>query len=249
MKNQIKLLSATLALALAGTASAATTWTLNTGSVTNGGVTVSSTGWSNTGSGSPVGSQLLEQQTLSLYSGGLGITNKDACGSSPCDNNESNSPEHALDNNGRYEMVLLSFSQAVKLDQVKLGWASNDSDITVMAYNGPGTGSSSLSGNTWAGVSSAWTSIGNYSDVGTASAKTVNAGGVSSSYWLIGAYNPLANPGGGAVTVPSSGNYFDYVKLASVTTSPGGNVPVPGTLMLLGLSLLGMLSMRKRQAA
>lgn len=245
MNMQIKILSAALALALAGAASAATTWTLSTGSVTNGGVTVTATGWSNTGSGSPVGSQLLEQQTLSLYGGGLGITNKDACGSSPCDANEGSSPEHAIDNNGRYEMVLLSFSQAVKLDSVKLGWASNDSDISVMAYNGPGTGSSSLNGNTWAGVSAAWQSIGNYSDVGTASAKAVNAGSVSSSYWLIGAYNPLANPGGGSVT----GSYYDYVKLASVTTSPGGSAPLPGTLILLGTGLLGMLSMRKRLAA
>ena len=248
MNRQIKLFSAAMALALAGTASAATSWTLNTGSVTIGGVTVTATGWANTGSGSPVGSQLLEQQTLSLYGGGFGITNKDACGTSPCDVSEGNTPEHAIDNNERYEMVLLSFSQAVKLQSVKMGWTSNDSDISVMAYNGPGTGSSSLSGNTWAGVASAWTSIGNYSDVGTAS-KAVNGGGVSSSYWLIGAYNPLANPGGGSVTVPSSGNYFDYVKLASVTTSPGGSAPLPGTLLLLGTGLLGMLSMRKRLAA
>lgn len=246
MNIQIKLLSATLALALAGAASAATTWTLNTGSVTNGGVTVSATGWANTGSGSPVGSQLLEQQTLSLYGGGLGMTNKDACSPSPCagDENEYNQPEHAIDNNGRYEMVLLSFTQAVKLESVKMGWTSNDSDITVMAYNGPGTGSSSLSGNTWAGVAAAWTSIGNYANVGTTT-KLVNGGGVSSSYWLIGAYNPLANPGGSVF----NSQYYDYVKLASVATTPGGSVPVPGTLMLLGLSLLGMLSMKKRQVA
>lgn len=243
MKKRLGMLCAASALALAGQASAATTWTLNTNPQTIDGITMTRTGWANTGSGGSIATQALQQQTsLNWYSGGLGITNLDACGSNPCDSSEGSSPEHAIDNNGRYEMLLLSFSQTVQLDSVKLGWMSTDSDITVMAYNGAGSGASSLNGNTWAGVSSAWTSIGNYSNVGTAAPKAVNAGGVSSSYWLIGAYNPLA--GGGSL---SAGN--DYIKMMSVTTTPGNQVPEPGTLALLGLGLLGVLARQKRQTA
>lgn len=238
MNNSIKFSIGVAALALAGTASASTTWSVPTGSVTQDGITMTATGWSNTGSGGSIDTQALQAQTLSLYGGGVGITNLD----SGSDAGEGASPEHAVDNNGRYEMVLLSFSQAVKLTAVKAGWASGtDSDITVMAYNGPGTGSGSLNGNTWAGIAGAWTSIGNYANVGT-NTTAVNAGNTSSSYWLIGAYNNLLINSGW-----STGN--DYVKLASVTTTSGGQVPLPGTLALLGLGLLGMVSMRQRPAA
>lgn len=269
MKNQIKILCGAVALVMAGQVSAATDWVLTVGSVSAGGANVISTGWADTGTGTP---RLIEQQTAPnnfvQYGGGLGINNLDGCGtssSSICTGDAGDigsiAPEHAIDNNQRNEMVLLSFSQLVKLTNVRFGWTGTDSDYTVMAYTGAGA-PASLNGKTWGALGAGWVSIGNYSDatlIADSSAalnhpnSSINVGNVYSSYWLIGAYNAAANPGGGSVT----GSGDDYVKLYSVTgcvagttgCTPPGKVPEPGSLALFGLALFGLFGLRKHQGA
>ena len=61
-------------------------------------------------------------------------------------NGESGSPNHAMDNTARTDMVLFSFSGLVELDYVSLGWTSNssgsstsssrDADFSVLRYKG-----------------------------------------------------------------------------------------------------------------
>ena len=251
MNNQLKIMCAALALLAAGQVSASTTWTLNNTKGT--GVTVSA--YSNTGGAD---NTTLEKGTWANYKDGsgkylgLGITNNDAYSG---DTNEGKSPEHSIDNEQRYDMALLTFSELVKLTDLKLGWTTNDSDVTVMAYKG--SGKPTLIGKTFSElVGLGWDSIGNYSDVGTTT-KSINDKGVFSSYWLIGAYNPLANPGGGEVTVNGEKTY-DYIKLASVSgcsakelgcTPPSNDAPEPGSMALFGLGLLGLVYQRKRTAA
>lgn len=268
MKNQFKILCGAVALAMAGQVSAATDWVLTAPSAsstspaggfqtTAGGATVIATGWADTGNGNPM---LLEQQTAPgnfvQYDGGLGINNLDGCSSgTTCDvgDQQSTAPEHAIDNNQRYEMVLLSFSQSVTLTNTKFGWTGTsnysayggDSDFTVLAYTGA-AGGQGLAGKTWDSLGSGWTKIGNYSNALTNENRAINAGNVSSSYWLIGAYNPLAGGSDGW----SEGN--DYVKLASVTgvalpPPPPKKVPEPGSMALFGVALVGLFGLRRQQ--
>ncbi|MGZ5089817.1 MAG: exosortase-dependent surface protein XDP1 [Burkholderiales bacterium] len=251
MNNQIKLSCAALVFALAGPAAAATTWTL--GPTDPAGVIVS--GVANTGTGSPANSQRIELQpkptNMIWYSGGWGINNLDGC-SSPCSGDAGDlaglAPEHAIDNEQRYEMALLNFtSSKVKLTGLQIGWSSTDSDMTVMAYTGttPFAMNTNLVGRTYAElVSYGWTAIGNYANASTSSPLAINAAGVFSSYWLIGAYNPLANNAGGLT------DNNDYVKLFSVTGSLPNttqSVAEPGSLALVAVALLTMGRLRRRK--
>lgn len=242
VRIQLKLFSALAMFALP--AMAATTWTLGStpgmtvSAYANTGGTNNSTNAANNGA-----LQTIQAATVNWYSGGVGVRNADACTSgSYCDVNEANNPEHSVDNQQRYDMILLSFTAEVMLTGVKLGWFSNDSDITVMAYTGNDI--PTLVGKRYDQLAG-WASIGNYSDVGDTATKAINADKVVSSYWLVGAYNPLANPNGGAVT----GSGYDYIKIASVTSDvpPTIKVPEPGSLALAGLGLLGVVALRRRK--
>ena len=268
MKSEFKILCGTVALLMAGQVSATTTWTLQAGSVggNNNAVTANSTAWANTGAGATVNQQVLEKQSagyLQHYSGGLGINNLDGCtfAANNCDVGDTvySVPEHAIDNNQRYEMVFLSFSQSVKLTNAEFGWtgtsdysgSGGDSDYSVMAYTG--SGAPVLAGKMWSTLGADWTSIGNYANAQKGTNNAINPSSIFSSYWLIGAYNPLA---AGNTAGLDTGN--DYLKLHSVTgcisgtlgcTPPPVQVPEPSSLALLGLGILGLVRLRKHKKA
>jgi len=174
------------------------------------------------------------------------------------------SPQHAMDNYGNSEFILLNFgASAVSLSQVTLGWTQSDSDITVLAYTGCLSGQTcsptligdrynNLVGNT---TGTGWSAIGNYMNVGVGSATISTT--VSSSYWLIGAYNNLGgsnyNANGSAFTGTPDATP-DYVKLLSVAGCVAGagcskttqNAPEPSSLFLAAIALLGLMELRRR---
>ena len=194
-------------------------------------------------------------------SDGVGIVNKDGCSftttaqTTLCDTGEATAPEPALDNNQRYEMILLSFGSAkVSLTALNLGYVNTDSDMTIMAYTGGGNALTDLQSGlkTWsdfgAGGTSAtlagtlgWKALANFNGDTVQGNRTIVSNGIASSYWLIGAYNPLANPDGGALN-----GGLDYMKVSSVS---GNVVPEPGSLALLAAALLGMVAVRQRKKA
>lgn len=266
MRTPVMALLAAVGFSFGLQASAQTTWTLSTGSVTSGTVTMTTSGWANTGAGGSVDTQVLETpQVMTLYTGGIGIKNQDACGTSGCsgDYGDGTSPEHSIDNNERYEMVLLSFSKLVNLTAFMIGWGGADTDMTVMAYTGGVA--PSLAGKQWGdlkAVGSGWSAVGNVANISNAVVEPTpgtlpnnwNSTGLSvySSYWLLGAYNPLAARSEGWT------EQNDFVKLLKVkgyictSTVPGcggetPGVPEPGSVALLGLALAGMVSASRRR--
>ena len=217
--------------------------------------------------------QMVEQQiggmqgTLRIgindYGNGVGIVNMDGCDftianravqTTSCDTSESSSPGYALDNDQRYEMILLSFGAKVSLTALNLGYVNTDSDMTIMAYTGGGNALTDLQSGLkkWsdfgAGGTSAtlagtlgWQALANFNGDTSQGNRTIVSSGIASSYWLIGAYNPLANPNGGALN-----DGLDYMKVSSVS---GNVVPEPGSLALLAAALLGMVAVRQRKKA
>ena len=235
-------------------------------------------------------SNTIESAYLSIYtpSSGLGVVNRDGSNTSAVavnsatgtDNNEfiNNGSEHSMDNQGRSDVMLLTFTDQIALQSLKLGWTTTDSDLFVLAWSGTGAFSSAsqLAGKTFAQIATdtandpgnGWALITNLSNVGSANAASFNtASPVYSSYWLIGTggFNSVATGGGvtsgdknisGAwIGFGNNGAKYDYVKLASVgginqpPVIPPSSVPEPGSLALLGLAFLGLVGTRKLKLA
>lgn len=244
--------SALLCLAMASGAANATTWTYSSTSPTSSaGLSVSATAFSATNN-----TTATITATTAYYSGGLGVKSS---------GESTSSPQHAMDNNGAIETIMLSFSDGVSgtssadkvnLTSAKFGWVSGDSDFSVYAYTGSSATPSPIGVSYSNLASNGWTLIGHYNG-GSSAATNTFSNDIFSSNWLIGAYNGL---GAGL----DKGD--DYFKLASVsggkcpTTgsipagcgngggTPGG-VPEPGTILLMGAGLLGLTRMSRRKAA
>ena len=206
-------------------------------------VTVS--GWANTLGDSTT---RLELGKITHYGGGLGVTNADAAGGG--DTNEGIDPEHAVDNNERFDLVLMDFSDGnpVTLTSISMGYISGDADISLLAYGG---GVPTLAGVVYNEItegltgSGGWTLVGNY-DLSGNSAVNLDPDGagpmtsVSSQYWIVAAHN---NVFGNDCIYDSNGcpNANEHFKIQSVagaiSRTPASSVPAPPTFMLMALGL------------
>ena len=189
---------------------------------------------------------------LNIYGGGFGVSNQDEGLNAPSD-------EHTVDNSSAIDLVAYDFgSSKIKLQNVTIGYIGNvgagngtasDSDIAVLAYTGSGAASlaAAIGGKTIAqlvAANSGWTLVGAYSDLALNAATTINAGAVSSSWWLVSAYSTAYDGGTWSVGNDS----FKIKAITGVVTSTGNQTPEPGSLALVGLAVVGMMSVRRRKS-
>lgn len=219
------------------------------------GLNVSASAWSNTVS---TANTNIDDAYLAVYSGGLGVVNRDGPNGTDASEGLSDYPEHAMDNNGRFDSILFSFDQAVKLTSVDIGYRyGSEGDVSVLAYTGgaalPANLDSYFNGLSYSAlISNGWTLIGNFPNMVVGANPLGSASNVFSSYWLVGAYNSAFGSGSGLGT----GN--DYVKVAGLAGERqsqcngggcgGGSVPEPSSLMMAGLAVALAFSAMQRRA-
>ncbi|XHS77918.1 exosortase-dependent surface protein XDP1 [Burkholderiaceae bacterium UC74_6] len=176
-------------------------------------------------------------------------------------------PNHALDNNGTTEGILMQFSSSVVLTSIGIGYVSGDADISLWRYTGASQPAAlNTNGADKAAMEAAgWSLVGNYADlvqdtsnpynlVNGATSSGSSASSVGSSWWLVTAYN--SSYGTTSANGGSLGQGNDYFKIYAVagetctgTTSKCGikRTPEPGSLALAGLALGGVFYTRRRK--
>lgn len=222
---------------------------------------VNATAYATTG-GANASSNLLATAQVTQWGGGFGVKNDVQSNvGGGADENEANSPNHAMDNFYDTDLLSLNFNgSAVVLNNIGVGWTNNgDADVSVLAWTGGGTPTpaTNILGKTLntAGLlapGSGWTLVGHYD---LSSSNNINSSGISSSWWLISAYN--ASYGDGTAGTRSADTLLtgnaaltggnDYVKVLSVAGKSPSLTPEPGSMALFGAALLGFVATRRRK--
>jgi hypothetical protein len=207
---------------------------------------VSISAWT-TGSGSS-----FTAAQLGYYQNGVGNTEFTVVSSGDTTSNST----HAMDNNGKTEFLMFNFAESFKLTSFLTGWATSDSDVTIMAYTG-NSPPPVVNGKTVDSLvaTDGWSLVGNCNNTNpTLSGSNSTSYNVSdcvggntnltSSWWIISAYN-------GVYKNPNTTGWDtskDYVKIAAIAgVHEGNDAPEPASLALLAIGLAAAAGTMRRR--
>lgn len=197
--------------------------------VTSSGHTVKATGYASANSD---GTGALSSGYVRRYSGGIGISN--CISGSSC--NETSDPNHSIDTDGKNDFLLLEFDNLYDMKAFEIGWKGDDADIQVWVGSDKKGAGLNLSGACVTGCVNTLSSLGftalpRFMNVDVDDPVDITAPN-KSRYLLISGEL-------GAIAASSPGN--DYFKVSAITVG----TPIPPTLALFSLALLGIMPLRK----
>jgi hypothetical protein len=159
-------------------------------------INLSISGWSDTGCGDYCGDDDNVRKGKMYYWGddyGWGLVNKDE---------DTGYYDHSIDNYADYDMVLLSFSEAVTLEGIQVGWSMDtgsrdgDGETQLIAKSLADDTTPTLGGNTWDTIFNSVEDSTMFVDSapvdGYYQADASSSVG-SSKYWLVGLVNMALN--------------------------------------------------------
>lgn len=180
-------------------------------------------------------------------SNGFGITSQSSGELNSSHDPDAVSPtyQHAIDNTSAYESLLFSFSSAVTLNSLSIGFKGQNADATVLEYQGTGNPTASLTSQSYSSMlcasassTNCWNIVGNLLGMSTSGANAIT-GGTASSYWMVGAYLPIG-------TNSAYSGINDAFKVSGFTATRA-TVPEPGSIALFGIAGAALVGSRCRR--
>jgi hypothetical protein len=177
-------------------------------------------------------SSTFQNSSVGVYSGGLGVTSS----------GESGSPQHAVDNSGRYDFLLFEFDNSnYKNFGFQIGWKDTDSDVQV--WVGDAAAGLNLTNAAACNSSCDFTDLGlmgfnapeTFDNVALNTTKSVS-GQLSGRYLLV------------AGKLSSSNDFFKVSLINGIETTR--QVAEPSSLALVAMAVagVGFVGRRRRRA-
>lgn len=182
------------------------------------------------------GTGAFKKATLTIWDGGLGVKNPDSW-------NEGSSPNHAVDNKGRDDLVVFEYVYPTDFitygfTGFEIGWRNSDSDISVWIGGDSLSTNYNFTGKKFSDLASLGFTKFDFNNVPINTLQSLT--NVAGHYLIIA---PKVNGG--------DNDFFKISQIGGEMTStriPLAEIPEPNNIALIGIALISLWATRREKA-